>query len=158
MTDNGRVLDTRLAGYWSDEDLYQGAMEAADVAFRRDGTGWAYWSRAGGPFFVLRFGWNTCGRERLTLRLREQLSGTWRLEGSSTRHDVTSHSARDEQIVVTYQIMPGNTLSGEPATLLELGKRLRLSTIGDRFALKRQLGDGEHDPVSSRTPELPGDS
>jgi hypothetical protein len=33
------MLDERLVGYWSDEDLYQGAMEAADIAFRPDGTG-----------------------------------------------------------------------------------------------------------------------
>ena len=34
------VLDERLVGYWQDEDLYQGSMEAADIAFRGDGTGW----------------------------------------------------------------------------------------------------------------------
>ena len=36
------VLDERLVGYWPDEDLYQGSMEAADIAFRGDGTGWTY--------------------------------------------------------------------------------------------------------------------
>jgi len=49
------VLDDRLTGYWSDDDLYLGAMEAAEVAFRTDGTGWTYWSRAGGAFEVRRF-------------------------------------------------------------------------------------------------------
>jgi hypothetical protein len=53
------VLDERLVGYWSDEDLYQGAMEAADIAFRADGTGWTYWSRDGGTFYVVRFSWHT---------------------------------------------------------------------------------------------------
>jgi hypothetical protein len=48
------VRDTRLVGYWSDKNLYQGAMEAADIAFRPDGTGWAYWSRAGGGIFCRR--------------------------------------------------------------------------------------------------------
>jgi hypothetical protein len=54
----GTVLDPRLVGYWSDEALYQGAMEAADIAFRPDGTGWTYWSRDGGTFYVDRFSWH----------------------------------------------------------------------------------------------------
>lgn len=78
------MLDTRLAGYWSDEDLYQGAMEAADIAFRLDGTGWAYWSRDGGGFFILRFSWQTTNGQCLTLSLHQELSGTWELEGCST--------------------------------------------------------------------------
>jgi len=36
----GTVLEPRLVGYRSDEALYQGAMEAADIAFRPDGIGW----------------------------------------------------------------------------------------------------------------------
>ena len=34
------VLDARLVGYWSDETSHQGVMEAADIAFRTNGTGW----------------------------------------------------------------------------------------------------------------------
>lgn len=143
------MLDTRLAGCWSDEDLYQGAMEAADIAFRPDGTGWAYWSRDGGTFFMLRFSWHTNG-QRLTLSLHEELSGTWDLEGSSTRHHITSQSARDGQIAVTYQTIPGHNVFGKPATVLELDKEVSPGTIGDKFALKHLLGDDEGDPVSRR--------
>jgi hypothetical protein len=105
------VLDMCLVGYWSDEDLYQGAMEAADIAFRPDGTGWTYWSRDGGTFFILRFRWHTTNDQHLTLGLHEKLSGTWDLESSSTRHHVTSQSARGEQIAVTYKTPPGTTSS-----------------------------------------------
>jgi len=34
----GFMLDPRLVGYWSDQYLYQGAMEAADIAFSADGS------------------------------------------------------------------------------------------------------------------------
>jgi hypothetical protein len=140
----------RLVGYWSDEDLYQGAMEAADIAFRPDGTGWTYWSRDGGTFFILRFRWHTTNDQHLTLGLHEKLSGTWDLESSSTRHHVTSQSARGEQIAVTYKTTPGHNVFGKPATLLELDKEVSPGTIGDRFALKHQLTDNEHDPASRR--------
>jgi hypothetical protein len=147
---NRDVLDMRLVGYWSDEDLCQGAMEAADIAFRPDGTGWTYWSRDGGTFFILRFRWHTTNDQHLTLGLHEKLSGTWDLESSSTRHHVTSQSARGEQIAVTYKTTPGHNVFGKPATLLELDKEVSPGTIGDRFALKRQLTDNEHDPASRR--------
>jgi hypothetical protein len=32
------VLDPDLLGYWSDDAIYLGAMEAADIAFRADGS------------------------------------------------------------------------------------------------------------------------
>ena len=65
----GAVLDERLVGYWSDQDLYRGAMEAADIAFRPDGTGWTYWSRDAGTFFAYRFTWHTTEGHRLALAL-----------------------------------------------------------------------------------------
>ena len=73
------MLDPRLVGYWSDQDLYQGAMEAADIAFRADGTGWTYWSRDGGTFYVLRFNWHTAANRNLTLDLHEELGCAARL-------------------------------------------------------------------------------
>ena len=36
---NRNVLEPRLVGYWSDEALYRGAMEAIDITFRPDGVG-----------------------------------------------------------------------------------------------------------------------
>lgn len=151
----GAVLDSRLVGYWSDADLYQGSMEAADIAFRPDGIGWAHWSRDGGGFFVLRFSWHTGGGQRLTLRLRQKLSGTWDLDGSSVRHHVTSQDALDEHFAATYQTSPGRNLYGEPATLLRLDKALRPGTIGDKFALRRPLSDDERDPVSDEPSKPP---
>jgi hypothetical protein len=142
------VLDTRLAGYWSDEDLYQGAMEAAGIAFRPDGNGWAYWSRDGGTFFVLRLSWHTTHGHRLALDLREQLSGTWDLEGRTARHRVTSQAACATKIALTYEIHPGEDALGRPATLLEASQPIRPGTIGDRFAFKRELTEDEQDPAA----------
>ena len=143
------VLDSRLAGYWSDERLYLGSMEAGDVAFRSDGKGWAYWSRDGGTFFVLRFLWETPGHRRLTLELRERLSGHWDLKGGAVRHQVTSQAACDTKIVTTYEIHAGQDVFGESATLLEIDQPISLGTIGERFALKRDLAAGERDPAAS---------
>jgi hypothetical protein len=146
------VLDAILMGYWSDEALYQGAMEAASIAFRSDGTGWTYWSRSGGTFSVHRFGWHTtttAGRQ-LTLDLHEELYGSWQLADGTTQHQVTSQAARGERIVLAYQIRPGHDVLGRPATLLETGQPVSPGTIGDRFVRTRDLAHDEHDPAFPR--------
>jgi hypothetical protein len=101
------VLDESLIGYWSDERLYQGAMEAADIAFRSDGTGWTYWSRDGGGFHVYRFSWHVTADRQLTLGLEQSLSGTWDLQGHTTRHTVDSQNASYKEIILAYQIRIG---------------------------------------------------
>jgi len=148
----GVVLDTRLVGYWSDEALYQGAMEAADIAFRPDGTGWTYWSRFGGAFFVLRFSWHTTDGRSLTLDLDQELSGTWDLHRHTIRHHVDSQATCGKQLVLAYTITAGQDTLKRPATLLELDQRISLGTIGDRFAFKRGLAQDEHDPATAGNP------
>src|SRR5690348_16399105 len=130
------MLDTRLAGYWSDDNLYQGAMEAADIAFRPDGTGWTYWSRDGGTFYVLRFNWHTTDDRRLTLDLHEKLSGSWDLLGHTAQHHAVSQASYDKQLALAYEIRAGQDVFKRPATLLELDRKISLGTIGDRFAYK----------------------
>src|SRR5262245_43327205 len=110
-------------------------MEAADIAFRPDGTGWTYWSRVGGAFEVHRFRWRTTAGHQLTLDLRRQLSGTWHLARGTIRHRVTSQAACGERIVLAYQIRAGQDVLGRPATLLEAGQPINPGTVGDRFAL-----------------------
>ncbi len=151
------VLDARLVGYWSDQDLYQGAMEAADIAFCPDRTGWTYWSRVGGAFFVLRFSWRTAPGHELTLDLYEKLSGTWDLDGHATRHHVESQTAYGQQLVLAYEIRAGQDAARRPATLLELDQPVSMGTIGDRFAFKRELAEAEHDPTT-RSPRDPSGS
>jgi hypothetical protein len=146
---NEHVLDGRLVGYWSDGPLYQGAMEAADIAFRADGTGWTYWSRDAGTFFVQRFSWHSAAGGHLTLDLHEELSGTWEVAGHTTQHHVGSRGACDQQIVLVYEITAGQNVFRKPATLLKLDQPIRLGTIGDRFALERDLAEGERDPAIS---------
>jgi hypothetical protein len=141
------VLDTRLAGYWSDSNLYQGAMEAADVAFHPDKSGWVYWSNAGG-FFILRFGWHAEEGRLLTLDIREKLSGTWYLEGRAPRYHVVSQDACDTTTVLTYEIRRGQDVLGRPVTLLETGQPVSLGAAGSRFAFERDLAEDERDPVA----------
>jgi hypothetical protein len=145
------VLDENLIGYWSDEPLYQGAMEAADIAFRLDGTGWTDWSRDGGAFHVFRFSWHTSVGHQLTLALDRELSGTWELRDHTTRYQVQSQTGRDEQIVLAYQIRTGEDALKTPAKLLQFDKPISLGTIGDRFAFKRALGEDEQD-LTTRSP------
>jgi hypothetical protein len=144
----GAMPDARLVGYWSDGPLYQGAMEAADIAFRPDGTGWTYWSRAGGAFFVYRFSWHTTGGRRLALDLHQGLSGTWKLAHHTIRHHVDNQATCGEQRVLAYKISAGRDILNRPATLLELDQRVSVGTIGDRFALIRELAEDEHDPAT----------
>ena len=144
----GFMLDPRLVGYWSDQYLYQGAMEAADVAFRADGTGWTYWSRDGGTFYVLRFRWHTADRQ-LTLHMHRRLSGMVVREGSGFRHRVDHQGARDQMLVLAYEVTAGQNLFKKPAMLLELDQPISLGTIGARFARLRELARDDYDPTRS---------
>ena len=144
----GIVLDPRLVGYWSDQALYQGAMEAADIAFRPDGTGWTYWSRDGGTFYVDRFRWHTTADHHLILDLHEELFGAWDLAGHTTRHHVHSQAPSGKQLVLAYQITAGHDSLKRPVTLLKLDQPISVGTVGDRFAFKRQLAQTEHDPTT----------
>lgn len=141
------MLDDRLMGYWSDDDIYQGAMEAADIAFRGDRTGWTYWSQIGGAFAVQRFGWQAT-RGQLTLDLREKLSGTWTLARDSVQHRVDHRASWDRQITMTYRITAGRNVYGDLATVLELDQPINIGTIGDRFAFKRELAPEDQDPTT----------
>jgi hypothetical protein len=146
------VLDDRLTGYWSDDDLYQGAMEAADIAFRADGTGWTYWSRDGGGFEVLRFDWQTTADRQLAIDLHKLLSGTWHLTGRRVHHHVRDQTPQDEQIVLTYQVTEGHNVFRQPARLLLLNRPIVVATIGDRFAFKRELAQTDQDPTTAQHP------
>jgi hypothetical protein len=145
------VMDRRLVGYWSDKNLYLGGMKAADIAFRPDGNGWALGLNAGGGFVILRFTWHAAERRRLTLHLREELSGTWHREGRTYRHRVTSQNACDTKIVLAYKIRRSRDVLGRPATLLEAGQRISPGVIGDRFAFERELARHERDPAVRRS-------
>jgi hypothetical protein len=141
-------LDEGLIGYWSDEPLYQGAMEAADIAFRPDGTGWTNWSRDGGTFHVYRFSWHTPASDQLTLALGQELSGTWDVQSHTTRYHVQSQTSCSRQIELAYQIRPGQDALEEPTKLLQLDKPIRLGVIGDRFAFMRELAEDEQGPTA----------
>jgi hypothetical protein len=143
----GIMLDTRLVGYWSDKHLYLGGMAAADIAFCADGTGWTNWSNVAGAFEVLRFRWRQTSGSSLTLRLREYVSGTWSLDGDTTTHQPGEHSARDEQIVLGYEITAGHTVIGDPVEVLEFDRHIIRGVLGNRFAFERELTAHEHGPA-----------
>lgn len=152
------MLDTRLVGYWSDKNLSQGSMEAADIAFRPDGRGWVYWSNFGGGFHIMRFRWYLGDRRRLTLDVREELSGRWYRDRRSlgTGYRVSSKQASGPRIVLGYEVREGQDVLGRPATLLETDQPISLGTIGARFALERQLSGDEQDPVARRSSRRSG--
>jgi hypothetical protein len=135
-------------GYWSDEDLYLGVMEAADIVFGPDGNGWVYWSRDGGGYFIVRFGWHAVDGRELVLGLREKLSGSWDRVGSVTRHHVASQAQCDTEMVLGYEIRAGQDVFGRPARLLGTGQPVVRGAVGDRFAFKRALAGAEQDPVA----------
>jgi hypothetical protein len=141
------MLDRRLVGYWSDKHLYMGSMEAADIAFRADGTGWTYWSNAAGGFEVLRFMWRQTSRSALTLRVREYAGGTWSLDRGTVIHQLREQRADDKQIALSYEITAGQNAVGDPAMVLQFDKDVIRGVVGDRFALDRALAASEHDPA-----------
>jgi len=143
------VLDPDLLGYWSDDAIYLGAMEAADIAFRADGSGWTYRSRDGGGFSVHRFGWHT-RHGQVAIRLRRALSGTWTLRGSTVHHRVTGDDACDVRLTTSYTVAVGQDVFGNPATLLEFGRDVIPGTVGDRFARKSPQADAGEDPLTRR--------
>jgi len=144
----GSVPDARLVGYWTDKNLYLGGMEASDIAFRADGTGWVYWYNAAGGFEVLRFSWQAAGQD-LTVSLHEVVSGTWSLDGGAVTHRANSQVGSDEQIALAYEITAGRDAIGKPATLLEFDKPVILGVTANRFALERELALDEQDPARS---------
>ena len=50
------------------------------------------------------------------------------------------------QIVLAHEIRAVQDILGRPVTLLELDQSISLGTIGDRFALKRDIAEDELDP------------
>ncbi|HZB30075.1 MAG TPA: hypothetical protein VE465_07900 [Streptosporangiaceae bacterium] len=113
-------------------------MENATIVFRADGTGWTYWARDGGAFYVDRLRWRTNGDGGLELRIHQTLSGTWTVRDDAIqRHSVDNRSAHTTNLILTYMIMAGHNVFGAPATLLRLDRSVRLGAIGKRFALKR---------------------
>jgi hypothetical protein len=145
----GGMLDRRLMGYWSDKDMYMAGMEAAEIAFRADGTGWTYWSNAAGGFEVLRFVWRQTSRSALTLRVREYAGGTWSLDRGTVTHQLRSQHADDRRIALGYEISAAQKVYGDPATVLQFDKKVIPGSVDSRFALDRELAADEHDPAYS---------
>jgi hypothetical protein len=111
-----------------------GSMEDASIVFRPDGTGFTYWTRAGGPFSVNRFSWQTPASGQLDPRLHKSLSGWWDLRGSEIRHQVDRQSVVHSELTLSFAIVAGQDVLGRPATLLEFDRRVIQGTLGARFA------------------------
>jgi hypothetical protein len=139
------MLDARLAGYWSDKDLYLGGMEGTDIAFGADGTGWTYWSNAAGAFEILCFTWEAHGAA-LAIHVDEYASGTWTLDGGRVTHHQRDRREEDEHISVGYQITAGQTAVGAPATVLRFDQHVIRGVASNLFALERELTPGERGP------------
>jgi hypothetical protein len=129
------MVDARLLGKWSDKNLYLGSMEAAEIAFSAEGTGWIRSSNAGGGFELTRFRWRDASGRNLTLDLYENESGTWRMVDGRPPHRA-KEQLEDERIAVAYQITAGQDVVGNPATILEFDQPLIRGVVDNRFALQ----------------------
>ncbi|HEX6523666.1 MAG TPA: hypothetical protein VF070_27250 [Streptosporangiaceae bacterium] len=142
------MLDSQIVGYWSDEELYFDSMEVAEIVLRPEGSGWTY--RAHFRTFALhRFDWHTTADHSLVLCCRECLSGTWVRQETEFKHQVAEQRLDDEERVLHYQVSEGHNVFGKPATLLQFSKPVITGAIGDRFAYKREVAEGEADPVEA---------
>jgi hypothetical protein len=145
------MRDSQIVGYWSDEELYFDSMEVAEIVFRPEGSGWMYWAHFR-TFAMRRFDWHTTADHSLVLRCRERLSGTWIRRDEAFEHHVTDQHPEDEERVLHYQVNDGRNVFGKPATLLQFSKAVITGAIGDRFAFKREVAEGEADPVARPAP------
>jgi hypothetical protein len=68
----------------------------------------------------------------------------------TTRHQVDGRSPCDKQLVLAYQITPGEDGLRRPAMLLEFDQLISLGTIGDRFAFHREPTQDERDPTTCK--------
>jgi hypothetical protein len=115
-------------GHWSDQDLYPHDPEHSDVVFRADGTGWTYWCSWSAEFTVGRFRWRETAPGLLEVRLVTLLSGTWRLVGGETAHEVADREPVDTLLTPAYRI------TGNPP-VLELDQRIDVELGATRFTL-----------------------
>lgn len=141
------MADERLVGYWSDKDLYLGGMEATDIAFRADGTGWTNWSNAAGAFEIVRFRWQAASDAALVLHLREPVSGTWNLDGGTVTHQQRDREPLNEQLSLSYEIAEGQNAVSNPATVLRFDRHVIDGIGSNQFAFERRLAASERDPV-----------
>ena len=144
------MSDTRLLGYWSDDVLYQGDMEVAEIAFAPHESGWIYWARDGGVYAVDRFVWHTTGRQRLELRTHLHLSGTWTVRGGHIYHRVDEQSGCNDALSFAYTIGAGRDAIGGRVTVLELDRPVFEGVIGERFAFKHGGVREKDDPTRRR--------
>jgi len=150
LRDDGSVSDARLLGYWSDDVLYQGDMEVAEIAFAPHESGWIYWARDGGVFTVDRFVWHTTGRRRLECRIHRSLSGTWTVREGHVYHSVDEQSRCNDALSFAYTIGVGRDAIGGQVTVLELDRPVSVGVIGERFAFKHGGVRGKDDPTRRR--------
>jgi hypothetical protein len=143
------MLDERLVGYWSDKEVYPGGMEAADIAFRPDGTGWVYWYNAARGFGVTSFTWRATASGHVAFTLGETASGTWQFVGGVLSHEVRSREAGEKQLTVAYRLTPAPPGTARPAALLEFSQPIIRGVTDRRFAFERELPENEHSPASS---------
>jgi hypothetical protein len=150
LVQNGAMLDSRLFGYWSDGDLYQGSPEASDIAFRPDGTGWTYWSNWGGAFTIWRFAWDTTADLRLVLRVNRHVSGTVRVGNSGPIHDVDGEWSRNDVISVGYETSQQPDAHGRISNVVTFDRHISLSVIRDRFAYIRPVTSADLDQAQAQ--------
>ena len=120
-----------------DDDLYQGAMEAADIAFRPDGTGWTSADRDGG--------WSMSCASTGTLQTTaaspstctKSYPGSWDLVGHTAQRHAVSQASYDKQLALAYgRSAQGQDVFKRPATLPELDRKISLGRAWEPVRLQ----------------------
>jgi hypothetical protein len=117
------VAGQDLVGSWDDHELYQGSMEANDLRFNADGTGWARWQNALASSTRF-FHWVLLAEGRLAIH-------TDRLVQDPAPGRTLTPEDLGQPDLIDYTIEPGHNVFSQPRDILRLSRKLAL---GDRFA------------------------
>ncbi|MFT7873406.1 MULTISPECIES: hypothetical protein [Amycolatopsis] len=130
-------MSTPLVGYWSEQEVYPGSPEYADLGFRADGSGWMYWASWSKEFLVHRFRWHVPAPGVLAVRLHLTVGGEWSVDEGHVTHHVEYREDADSVVEVGWVIEPSSEL------ILD---RPPASLCGTRF---RPVADGGTDPTDA---------
>lgn len=137
---HGDVLDHAIHGLWSTLPLYLGAMEANDVAFLADGTGWFGWSNALVDCEARRFTWQVVAPGDLRVHLSDYIH---RVRGAPAKIERRSAAKPNRW---TARVGRGTDALDNDVTVLTLGDES--GRPARRYALIRSDVRRSDDPLA----------
>lgn len=140
------MVDTDLVGYWTDNVMYARSAETNELAFRGDGSGYAYWMHVEGLFTIQNFTWRTDPPGTLHLQFTDNLTGSWHIAGDDLDHRVEAEEPDDAAFTTAYTIIDAEDALGMPATILTLER----TQVGTRKLVHRRYDPDEPTLTSVR--------